>query len=176
MCCKPSRKANSDGIQTHPSYFTRCSLVTRKIWHTSLLTLIHFIPEHVYCIGIKINSLYCFNFVQEKNIILSKKKILKCVSVQCESYIKVKANLHLYSMYYMYIFWHYIKINTIVILLVLFILYYNHNLKFYLLAAAVPQWVIAFARQAEGWVFETGSDSSNAKRSALGVSVTGPRR
>ena len=150
--------------------------MTRKIWHTSLFTLIHFIPEHVYCIGIKINSLYCFNFVQEKNIILSKKKILKCVSVQCESYIKVKANLHLYSMYYMYIFWHYIKINTIVILLVLFILYYNHNLKFYLLAAAVPQWVKAFARQAEGWVFETGSDSSNAKRSALGVSVTGPRR
>ena len=101
MCCKPSRKANSDGIQTHPSYFTRCSLVTRKIWHTSLFKLIHFIPEPVYCIGIKINSLYCFNFVQEKNIILSKKKILKCVSVQCESYIKVKANLHLYSMYYM---------------------------------------------------------------------------
>ena len=43
-----------------------------------------------------------------------------------------------------------------------------------------------FATQAEGWVFESllrqtllvkmGSDSSTAKRSAIGVSVTGPRR
>ena len=48
------------------------------------------------------------------------------------------------------------------------------------------QWVRTFTPQAEGWVFEsqprqtqvvkTGSDSSTAKRSALGVSVTGPRR
>ena len=50
----------------------------------------------------------------------------------------------------------------------------------------MAQWVRAFAPQAEGWVFEsqprqsyvvkTGSDSSTAKRSAIGVSVTGPRR
>ena len=43
----------------------------------------------------------------------------------------------------------------------------------------------AFASQAEGWVFEslplqtevvkTGGDSSTAKHSAIGVSVTGPR-
>ena len=54
------------------------------------------------------------------------------------------------------------------------------------LAAAVAQRVRAFAPQAEGWVFEfqprqpevvkTGSDKSTAKRSALGVSVTGSRR
>ena len=46
--------------------------------------------------------------------------------------------------------------------------------------------VRAIAPQADGWVFEsqplqtrvvkTGSDSSNAKRSATGVSVSGPRR
>ena len=46
--------------------------------------------------------------------------------------------------------------------------------------------VRAFAPQAVGWVFEsqprqtlvvgTGSDSSIAKRSAIGVSLTGPRR
>ena len=52
--------------------------------------------------------------------------------------------------------------------------------------AAVAQLVRAFASQAEGWVFEsqtrqtlvikTGSDSSIAKRSAICVSVTGPRR
>ena len=50
----------------------------------------------------------------------------------------------------------------------------------------MAQWVSAFAPQAEGLVFEsqprqtqvvkTGSDSSIVKRSALGVSVTGPRR
>ena len=49
---------------------------------------------------------------------------------------------------------------------------------------AVTQWVRAFASQAEGWVIQsqprqtkvlkTGSDSSTAKRSAVGVSVTGP--
>ena len=48
------------------------------------------------------------------------------------------------------------------------------------------QWVGALAMQAEGWLFESqprqtyvenkGSDSSNAKRSAIGVSVTDPRR
>ena len=53
-------------------------------------------------------------------------------------------------------------------------------------AAPVPQWVRAFALQAEGLVFEshmrqtlvvkTGSDSSTAKRLALGVAVMGPRR
>ena len=52
--------------------------------------------------------------------------------------------------------------------------------------ATVAQMVRALAPQAEGWVFEsqtrhtkvvkTGSDSSIAKRSAIGVSVTGPRR
>ena len=50
--------------------------------------------------------------------------------------------------------------------------------------AAAAQWVRAFASQAEGWVFEsqprqtvkTDSDSSTAKRSATGVSDTGPRR
>ena len=51
---------------------------------------------------------------------------------------------------------------------------------------AVAQWVRAFAPQADGRVFEsqprqtkvvkTGSDSSNAKRSEMGASVTGPRR
>ena len=51
----------------------------------------------------------------------------------------------------------------------------------------LPQrWVRAFAPQAEGWVFESqaqqtfvvkpGSDSFSAKRSAIGVSATGPRR
>ena len=54
------------------------------------------------------------------------------------------------------------------------------------IAAAVAQWVRAIALQVEGWVFEseprqtlvvkTGIDSSTDKRSALGVSVTGPRR
>ena len=53
-------------------------------------------------------------------------------------------------------------------------------------AAVVAKLARAFAPQAEGWVFEsqpwqtlvvkTGSDRSTAKRSALGVSVTGPRR
>ena len=53
-------------------------------------------------------------------------------------------------------------------------------------AAVVAQWIRAFAPQAEGLVFEsqprqtlivkTGSDSSTAKRSAIGVIVTGPRR
>ena len=43
------------------------------------------------------------------------------------------------------------------------------------LAAAVVQLIRAFAPLAEGWV-KTGSDSSTAKRSALGVGVTGPRR
>ena len=48
-------------------------------------------------------------------------------------------------------------------------------------AAAVAQWVRTFAPQADGWVFEsepeqtevfqTGSESSTAKRSALGVSI-----
>ena len=52
-------------------------------------------------------------------------------------------------------------------------------------AVAVAQWVREFAPQAEGWVFEsqprktqvikTGSDSYNAKHSALGATVTGPR-
>ena len=51
--------------------------------------------------------------------------------------------------------------------------------------AAVAQWVRAYSPQVEDWVFEykprqikvvkTGSDSSTAKRSALGASVTGPR-
>ena len=54
------------------------------------------------------------------------------------------------------------------------------------ITAAMAQWVRAFVPQAEGWVFEsqprqnlvvkTGRDSFNAKRSAMGVSVTGPRR
>ena len=53
------------------------------------------------------------------------------------------------------------------------------------MTAAVAQWVRALAPQAKGWVLEskrqtlvvkTGSDSSTAKRSAIGVSVTGPRR
>ena len=47
------------------------------------------------------------------------------------------------------------------------------------------QWVRALASQAEGWVFEskprqtivvTGIESSTAKRSGTGVSVTGPLR
>ena len=52
--------------------------------------------------------------------------------------------------------------------------------------AAVAQRARAVASKAEGWVFEsqprqtlvvkTGSDCSTAKRSAIGVSVTGPRR
>ena len=52
--------------------------------------------------------------------------------------------------------------------------------------AAVAQWVRVLALLSEGCVFEsqprqtlvvkTGSDSSTAKRSAIGVSVTGPRR
>ena len=50
----------------------------------------------------------------------------------------------------------------------------------------MAQWIRALTLQAEGWVFEsqtrqtyvvkTGSDSSTAKRSAIGVSITGPRR
>ena len=54
------------------------------------------------------------------------------------------------------------------------------------MAAALAQWVGVFAPQAEGWVFEsqprqikvvkTGSDSSTAKRLAIGMSVTGPRK
>ena len=63
----------------------------------------------------------------------------------------------------------------------------QHNLSRILtdLTAAVAQSVRAFAPQAEGWMFEsqtrqtqavkTGSDSYTAKRSAIGVSVTGPR-
>ena len=53
-------------------------------------------------------------------------------------------------------------------------------------AVAVAKWVRAFAPQVESWVFEsqprqtldvkTGSDSSIAKHTALGVSVTGPWR
>ena len=52
--------------------------------------------------------------------------------------------------------------------------------------AVVAQSVRAFVSHAEGWVFEsqqrqsqvvkTGSDSSTAKRSAVGVSTTGPQR
>ena len=51
---------------------------------------------------------------------------------------------------------------------------------------AFAQWDRALAPQADGWVFESqprqtlvierGSDSSTAKRLAIGVSVTGPRR
>ena len=47
-------------------------------------------------------------------------------------------------------------------------------------------WIRAFSPPAEGWVFEseprqtqvikTGSDNSTAKRSAIGASVTGPRK
>ena len=50
---------------------------------------------------------------------------------------------------------------------------------------AVVQWARPLALQAEGWQFEsqlrqtqvvkTGSDSSTAKRSAIGASVTGPQ-
>ena len=56
---------------------------------------------------------------------------------------------------------------------------------FNVLTAAVAQSVRAFAPQMEDWVFEskprqtchkTGSDSSTAKRLAIGVSVIGPRR
>ena len=51
-------------------------------------------------------------------------------------------------------------------------------------AAAVLQWARPFVPQGEGWVseskprqtFKTGSDSSTAKRSTLGVNVTGPWR
>ena len=50
------------------------------------------------------------------------------------------------------------------------------NVPYHIKTAAVAQWSGAFAPQAESWVFKTGSDSSTAKRSALGVSVTGPRR
>ena len=60
------------------------------------------------------------------------------------------------------------------------------TLNYIPLAAAVAQWVRAFAQLTEGWVFEsqprqtyiikTGSDSSTAKRSALGLNVMGPRR
>ena len=54
------------------------------------------------------------------------------------------------------------------------------------LTAAVAQWARAFSLLVKGWVLEsqprqtkiviTGSDSSTAKRSATGVSVTGPWR
>ena len=51
----------------------------------------------------------------------------------------------------------------------------NH---YVIIAAAVAQWNRAFAPHVEGWVFEfqprqtrTGSDSSTAKRSAIGASV-----
>ena len=54
------------------------------------------------------------------------------------------------------------------------------------LTAAEAHCVRALALQADGWVFEskprqtlfvkTSNDSSTAKRSAIGVSVTGPRR
>ena len=71
------------------------------------------------------------------------------------------------------------------------IIYLSFGTDIYILTnvavtAAVAQWVRVFAPQAEGWVFEsqqrqtqvvkTGSDSSTAKRSAIGMSVTGPRR
>ena len=55
-----------------------------------------------------------------------------------------------------------------------------------MLEKTVAQWARAFASHAEGWVFEsksqqtqvvkTGSESSNTKRSPVGVSVTRPRR
>ena len=69
------------------------------------------------------------------------------------------------------------------------IIYLSFGTDIYILTnvavtAAVAQWVRVFAPQ--GWVFEsqqrqtqvvkTGSDSSTAKRSAIGMSVTGPRR
>ena len=54
------------------------------------------------------------------------------------------------------------------------------------IALAFAQWDRALAPQADGWVFESqprqtlvierGSDSSTAKRLAIGVSVTGSRR
>ena len=71
------------------------------------------------------------------------------------------------------------------------IIYLSFGTDIYILTnvavtAAVAQWVRVFAPKAEGWVFEsqqrqtqvvkTGSDSSTAKRSAIGMSVTGPRR
>ena len=50
----------------------------------------------------------------------------------------------------------------------------------------MAQWVRTYNLQSEGWLFKsqprqtlvvkTGSDSSTAKRSELGVSVTGPQR
>ena len=61
-----------------------------------------------------------------------------------------------------------------------------YRIKFCNNCVNVMQWVGALAMQAEGWLFESqprqtyvenkGSDSSNAKRSAIGVSVTDPRR
>ena len=52
--------------------------------------------------------------------------------------------------------------------------------------AAVAQWIRALAEKAEVWVFEsqprqtsvvnTSSDRSTEKRSAIAVSVKGPRR
>ena len=61
-----------------------------------------------------------------------------------------------------------------------------HSTLYIYTAAAVVLWVRGFVPQAEDWVFEsqsqqtsvvkTGSDSSIAKRSALGVNATGPRR
>ena len=54
------------------------------------------------------------------------------------------------------------------------------------MAVAVAQSVRAFPSHAECWLFQskprqtkdvkTGSDSSTAKRSDIGMSVTGPRR
>ena len=54
------------------------------------------------------------------------------------------------------------------------------------ITGTLAQWFRALAQQAEGWIFEsqprqtkvvkTGSDSSTAKRSEIGVSFTGPRR
>ena len=64
----------------------------------------------------------------------------------------------------------------------------QHNLSRMLtdLTVALAQSVRALVPQAEAWVFEsqtrqtqavkTGSDSFTAKRSVIGVSVTGPRR
>ena len=63
---------------------------------------------------------------------------------------------------------------------------FSDAVGYLLLTLVMAQWVRALALQSEGWVFEsqprqtlvvyTGSGSSTAKRSALAVSVTGPRR
>ena len=62
----------------------------------------------------------------------------------------------------------------------------HNNIHVTTRAAALAQWVRAFVMQVKGWVFEshprqtldikTYSDSSTAKRSAIRMSVTGPRR